>query len=160
VYVGYSPIVGVDADKIAADLPGAHVLSVVRNPWSAYADHKRRPVPLSLAHYVTVWNVHLLQARTFAAKLPGRVHIVRYEDVIEDPVAVLTDVLAKVGVGGSPTLARPSWNGSVLESVVPWGTIRTPTREANEAEREQLGAEEREEIRLRTGPLLGSLGYA
>ena len=48
VYVGYSPIIVVDADKILTDCPQAHVLHVVRNPWSAYADTKKRPVPLSL----------------------------------------------------------------------------------------------------------------
>src|SRR5690606_34063130 len=42
-YVGYSPIIGVDADKILNDLPNAHVLHVVRNPWSAYGDTKKRP---------------------------------------------------------------------------------------------------------------------
>ena len=43
VYVGYSPIIVVDAEKILRDLPQAHVLHVVRNPWSAYADTKKRP---------------------------------------------------------------------------------------------------------------------
>src|SRR4051794_7054729 len=42
IYVGYSPIIGVDADKILNDLPNAHVLHVVRNPWSAYADTRKR----------------------------------------------------------------------------------------------------------------------
>ena len=41
VYVGYSPIVVVDTEKILSDLPQAHVLHVVRNPWSAYADTKK-----------------------------------------------------------------------------------------------------------------------
>src|SRR5215207_4087760 len=41
VYVGYSPIIAVDADKILSDLPQAHFLHVVRNPWSAYADTKK-----------------------------------------------------------------------------------------------------------------------
>ncbi len=45
IYVGYSPIIAVDANKILADFPKAHVLHVVRNPWSAYADTKKRPVP-------------------------------------------------------------------------------------------------------------------
>ena len=49
VYVGYSPIIVVDADKIVADLPGAHVLHIVRNPWSAYADTRKRALPLPLA---------------------------------------------------------------------------------------------------------------
>src|SRR5207249_4837366 len=58
VHVGYSPIIGVDAGAILQDLPGSHILNVVRNPWSAYADTKRRPVPLSISHYTTGWCVH------------------------------------------------------------------------------------------------------
>ena len=47
-YVGYSPIVVVDADKILEDLPGAFVLHVVRNPWSAFADTSTmRAAPVS-----------------------------------------------------------------------------------------------------------------
>ena len=34
-YVGYSPIIGVDTARILRDLPTAHVLHVVRNPWAA-----------------------------------------------------------------------------------------------------------------------------
>src|SRR5262249_21188278 len=33
VYVGYSPVLVVDADKILRELPQAHFLHVVRNPW-------------------------------------------------------------------------------------------------------------------------------
>jgi hypothetical protein len=58
VYVGYSPVVVVDAEKVLADLPDAHVLHVVRNPWSAYADTKKRPVPLSLSSYLLCWTLN------------------------------------------------------------------------------------------------------
>src|SRR5437588_7093193 len=58
VYVGYSPILVVDADKILEELSGAHFLHVVRNPWSAYADTKKRPVPLSLAGYMLGWTLN------------------------------------------------------------------------------------------------------
>src|SRR5262245_28058287 len=57
VYVGYSPIVVVDAGKILGDLTHAHVLHVVRNPWSAFADTKKRPVPLPLADYMLGWTL-------------------------------------------------------------------------------------------------------
>ena len=70
VYVGYSPIVGVDAGKIVADFPNAHVLNLIRNPWSAYADTKKRAVPLSIAHYMTGWVVHQQHALAFAAQYP------------------------------------------------------------------------------------------
>lgn len=158
-YVGYSPIVGVDADKIVQDYADSHVLNVVRNPWSAYADTKKRAVPLSIAHYMTGWSLHQQYALAFAEKYPGRVHILRFEDIVADPAKVLGEFLAKVGIGASPTLARPSWNGKVLEQVYPWGTIRTPTPEANKATAEELSAAEKEEIRLRTKPLLRHFGY-
>ena len=50
------PGVVVDAETILADLPSAHFLHVVRNPWSAYADTKKRPVPLPLADYMLCWT--------------------------------------------------------------------------------------------------------
>lgn len=159
VHVGYSPIIVVDADKIVADLPGAHVLHVVRNPWSSYADTKKRAVPLPLAHYITGWCLNQQAALTFAELHPGRVHVLRFEDIVVDPVGVLGGFLATLGVGSSGTLARPTWNGTVLEQVYPWGTVRTPTAEANRATAEELSAEEQEQIRLRTKPLLGILGY-
>jgi hypothetical protein len=159
IYVGYSPIVGVDADKILDDLPLAHVLNVVRNPCSAYADTKKRPVPLCIAHYMTGWSVHQLAALSFSARFPDRVHVLRYEDLVADPVGILSGVLAKLGVATSETLARPSWNGQPLEEVYPWGTIRSPTVEANRAAADELDAAEKAEIRVRAHPLLRSFGY-
>jgi Sulfotransferase family len=159
VYVGYSPIVGVDSDRILADLPSAHVVNVVRNPWSAYAETKKRPVPLSLAHYMTGWCVHQMAALTHAQQFPERVHLLRYEDVVADPVGVLSSMLARVGVGSSATLERPSWNGKVLDEVYPWGTIRVPTTAANATTARELSREEADEIHQRTGPLLPAFRY-
>lgn len=159
IYVGYSPIIGVDADKILADCEDAHVLNVVRNPWSAYADTRKRAVPLSLAHYMTGWSVHQQYALTFASRFPGRVHVLRYEDIVADPVRTLAAVLARVGAGTSPAIATPSWNGRALEQVHPWGTIRTPTVEANQAAAKELSAAETEEIRMRVAPFLETFGY-
>lgn len=159
VYVGYSPIIGVDADKMLTDFEDSHVLNVVRNPWSAYSDTRRRAVPLSIAHYMTGWSVHQQHALTFAARFPGRVHVLRYEDIVADPVRALSTVLARVGVGSSPAIATPSWNGKTLEQVHPWGTIRSPTPEANAAAAEELSAAEAEEIRMRAGPILQAFGY-
>jgi hypothetical protein len=159
VYVGYSPIIVVDADKIVADLPGAHVLHIVRNPWSAYADTKKRAVPLSLAHYLTAWCLNQQAALTYAEIFPGRVHLLRFEDIIADPVTILGALLARLGVGPSETLARPTWNSTPLPQVYPWGTIRTPTPEANRATADELSDAEKQEILCRTRPLLPLLGY-
>ena len=141
VHVGYSPIVVVDADKIVADFPEAHVLHVVRNPWSAYADTKKRAVPLSMAHYMhglvpePAGGAHLLR------DVPGaRAHL-RFEDIMADPVGRSRRVPATRSASRRPaTLARPTWNGRTLQQVYPWGTIRTPTLEANRATAEELSA--------------------
>lgn len=159
VYVGYSPIIVVDADKILRDLPGAHVLHVVRNPWSAYADTKKRAVPLSMAHYLTGWTLCQHYALSFKEMFPDRIHILRYEDIIRNPQGVLGDLGRKIGFGPSTTMSAPSWNGKPLKEVYPWGTIRIPTPEANIATGRELSETESTEVVRRTKPLLREFGY-
>lgn len=159
-YVGYSPIIGVDGDKILADLPQAHVLHVVRNPWSAYADTKKRPVPLSLEGYLLGWTLNQHYALLFAQKFPDRFHIVRAEDVMNDPAGTLGGLCEKLGIEAADTLSTPSWNGTPLEEVYPWGTIRTPTPEANHATAQELSPEEQSEVAARAWQYLEVLGYS
>ena len=131
VYVGYSPIITVDAAKILTDLPNAHVLHVVRNPWSAYADTKKRPVPMSLEAYTNAWNMNQYSALLAQKRFPERLHIVRTEDVMADPHAALKPVLSALGLEDDSALSVPSWNGTALTEVYPWGTIRAATTQAN-----------------------------
>ena len=159
VYVGYSPIIVVDADKILGDLPQAHFLHVVRNPWSAYADTKKRPVPLPLAHYLTGWTVNQYHALLFREQFPDRMHIVRAEDVMADSVGTLGKVCAKLGLEAAPSLKTPTWNGTALPEVYPWGTIRTPTPEANRATAAELSERERAEVRSRAWQYLEVFDY-
>ena len=159
VYVGYSPIVVVDAAKIFGDLPDAHVLHVVRNPWSAYADTKKRPVPLSLADYMLGWMLNQHHALLFRDQFPGRLHIVRAEDVMSDPRATLGSICEKLGLERSDSLRRVSWNGNVLEEVYPWGTIRQATPEANRATAGELTPAEASEVRARAGTYLETFDY-
>jgi hypothetical protein len=148
VYVGYSPIIAVDADKILQDLPAAHVLHVVRNPWSAYADTKKRPVPLSLEGYLTAWVETQYHALVFQKLHPDRIHIVRFEDVIEAPRETLGKICAKLGLEASDSLEMPTWNGNPLEEVYPWGTIRRASPAANKNTAEELSGEEIDKIRV------------
>ena len=159
VYVGYSPIIGIDAAAILTDLPGAHVLHVVRNPWSAYADTKKRPVPLSLAHYMLGWTLNQYHALLYRGMFPDRMHVVRAEDVMTDPQGTLAGVLSRLGLEPAASLGVPTWNGQRLEQVYPWGTIRTPTPEQNRREAESLSAAERDEIRARTWQYLETFDY-
>ncbi len=159
VYVGYSPIITVDADKILDQLAGAHVLHVVRNPWSAFADTSKRPMPLSLENYLLGWTINQYYALLFQSKYPDRVHIVRAEDVMRDSKAALTPVCDKLGLEPADTLKKFTWNGQELKEVYPWGTIRTPTPEANLATARELNEEQIEEIRVRARPYLESFDY-
>jgi hypothetical protein len=95
----------------------------------------------------------------FKERAPGRVHVLRFEDIVKDPAGVLGDFCKKAGLKPSPTLAKPSWNGKPLTQVYPWGTIRTPTPEANLATAMELSEAERKEVAQRAGPWLKILGY-
>jgi hypothetical protein len=160
VYVGYSPIITVDADRILNDLPQAHVLHVVRNPWSAFADTSKRPVPLSLDKYLLAWTVNQYYALLYRDKYPGRLHIVRAEDVMRDSCATLGSVCEKLNLDArAESLATPTWNGKPLREIYPWGTIRIPTPEANLATARELTAPQIDEIRLRARPYLEFFDY-
>ena len=158
-FVGYSPIIVVDTDRILADLPDAHVLHVVRNPWSAYADTKRRPVPLSLDGYLLRWNICQMHALRARARFPGRVHVVRIEDVMADPHATLGTLCTAIGLDPAESLRQPSWNGQPLQEIYPWGTIRQPTLEANRAAAGSLSPEEHDAIALWAAPYLDAFDY-
>lgn len=159
VYVGYSPIITVDAGRILNDLPGAHVLHVVRNPWSAFADTSKRPMPMSLENYLLGWTMNQYYALLYRDKYPDRVHIVRTEDVMRDPKATLGAVCEKLGLETSDWLNKVTWNRTELKEVYPWGTIRTPTPEANLASARELTREQTEEIRLQARPYLEAFDY-
>lgn len=159
VYVGYSPIIVVDTAKILADLPQAHVLHIVRNPWSAYADTKKRPVPLSLEAYMLGWTLNQYHALLYKEMFPDRVHIVRTEDVMSNPLKTLGSVCEKLGLEVADSLKIPSWNGKVLEEVYPWGTIRRATPEANLVTAKELSEQEQAEIRAHSWQYLDVFDY-
>ena len=159
VYVGYSPVLGVDAEKILSDFPDGHFLHIVRNPWSAYADTKKRPVPLSLSAYMNLWTLSQYFALLALEKHPGRMHVLRLEDVLPDPHSALSPICQALGLAADESLRSVSWNGTPMTEVYPWGTIRTPTPEANRATAAELDAAEREAVRWRAQGYLERLGY-
>ncbi len=159
-YVGYSPIIGVDSEKMVADLGSKGImLHVIRNPFSAYGDTKKRPVPLSLHHYITGWVICQYYMSIYASKFPDNCFIVRYEDIIQDSKKALSAVLQKAGLQTSDTLLYPSWNGKKLTEVYPWGTIRIPTDQVNINTGKELSKEEISEIFLRTKHFLEQFDY-
>lgn len=158
-YVGYSPVIGLDAEKIFADMPHAQVLHVVRNPYSGYADTKKRPFPLSLKKYIWTWNIMQHMALTYSQMYPQNFHILRFEDLVADPKLAMSGLSEKLGIDFSQNTLYPSWNGTKMEAVYPWGTIRNPTPEANMATMNELSVDEKVEIRSTSIVMLKQFGY-
>ena len=159
VYVGYSPIIGVDTARILRDLPDAHVLHVVRNPWAAYADTKKRPKPMSLANYMTAWTTVQYHARLSREQHPKQVHIVRAEDTMADSAQTLGALCRDLGLQANDSLRTMSWNAQPLPEAYPWGTIRRATPDANLATARELTSAERDEVALRAGHYLDAFDY-
>jgi hypothetical protein len=159
VYLGYNPVQVFDTEKILTDFPDGHVLHVIRNPYSGYADTKKRPYPLPLARYVWTWNLSQHLALTYAEKYPKHFHLVRFEDIVADPKGTMTRLCQKLGIASSDTCLRPSWNGQELKEVYPWGTIRTPTPEANVATMNELSETEKAEVTRLSIVMQRLLGY-
>ncbi len=158
-YVGYSPVIALDTEKILKDMPNAHIIHVVRNPYSGYSDTKKRPFPLTLDKYVWTWNIVQHMALTYAESYPKNVHIVRFEDIIENPRKNLSELCGKLDLSDSETLEYPSWNGARLDKVLPWGTIQIPTPEVNKATMDELSADEKAQIRITSSVMLKQFGY-
>lgn len=159
IHVGYSPIIVVDAEKIVDASPHHHVLHVVRNPWSAFADTSKRPVPMNLPDYLQAWCLNQYHALLARERHPDRVHIVRVEDVMANPKTALAPLCDALGIPVADTMNQPTWNGEPLEQVYPWGTIRTATPDANRATAAELSATQQDEIKQRAWQYLDTFDY-
>ncbi len=159
IYLGYNPVQVFDTEKIFADFPNAHVIHVVRNPYSGYSDTKKRPYPLSLARYTWTWNLNQHMALTYAEKYPKQFHIIRFEDIVADTKGALSRLCGQLGIAWSDTCLAPSWNSTVLREVYPWGTIRVPTPDVNVATMNELSESEKAEITRLSIVMQRVLGY-
>ncbi len=159
VYVGYCPIIVFDTEKMLQDFPTSHMVHVVRNPWSAYADTKKRPVPFSLARYLHMWSLNQYFALMYQKMFPNNVHIVRLEDTLANPLKTLGALCEKIGVKPANTLKYTSWNSQRLTGLYPWGTVQTPTPKYNLSMAQSLTDAEKAEIRIRAYPYLDIFKY-
>lgn len=158
-WLGYSPVMNLDTEKIFADFPDGHVIHVVRNPYSGYSDTKKRPFPISLERYGWTWAHCQHLALAYAEKYPKNFHIVRFEDIVADTRGTMGRLCADLGVSWSESCLKPSWNGVPLKEVYPWGTIRIATPEVNVATMNQLSDDEKHRLRQVTIVMQRMLGY-
>ena len=160
VYVGYSPAICLDGDRILEDFPRGHVIHIIRNPFSAYADTKKRPFPLPLRRYVMTWNIYHHVALMHHHSYPDRFHILRYEDLVADPRQALEQLCQRVGIEFSDTMTYPSFNGEdISQQVYPWGTLVKATPEANIDTLNELSDAEFDQVRGLTTEMVRILDY-
>jgi hypothetical protein len=69
-------------------------------------------------------------------------------------------VLDALSLTPDETLKFPSWNGTPLSDVAPWGTIRRATTEANLAAAGELSPDEHDRIAILAGSYLDAFDYS
>lgn len=159
-YVGYSPAIGIDADRMIKDFPNIKIVHIIRNPFSAYRDTKRRPFPQPLTKYLITWNIYHSTVEMFANMYPDNVRIFRYEDEVYDKNKFMHEVCDFIGIKFNDALLYPSWNGKKIETdIAPWGTVLKSTEEYNAQVIDELSEQEKRQIACGTRALAKYFGY-
>ncbi len=159
-YVGYNPGMVADTPKLFADFPNAHVIHVVRNPFSAYADYLKRPYgQQSLEEYLLAYNVGHMLAVNYSVKYKDRFHVIRMEDFLADKRGTLEPILTKIGIPWDDALLKPSFNGRELVTLPPWGTVEKPTLEYTNEIAAALPVEIKMAITNECALLIKTFGY-
>lgn len=160
-YVGYSPPILFNADKFFHDFPNGKMIHVIRNPYSGYADTKKRPFPMSLTKYCRIWSLAQLEAMNLLMKYPKNFFVVHYEDMMgNDKSKEMKKISEKLEIEYSDTMLYPSFNGQKLESVYPWGTIIKADEQTNINTALELSIRESAQIEKETGYIGERLGYS
>jgi hypothetical protein len=159
-YVGYSPAIGIDAERMIKDNPSVKIIHIIRNPFSAYRDTKRRPFPQDINRYLITWNIYHSTVELFAKQYPINVQIFRYEDIIMDKEKSMRAMANFIGIDFEMTMLYPSWNGVELKGdIAPWGTVMRSTSEYNLEIIKDLSTEEQFRIVSATRALAAHFGY-
>ena len=160
VYVGYSPAIGIDAARMIKDFPDIKIIHIVRNPFSAYRDTKRRPFPQDLSKYLITWNIYHSTVEMYQKMYPQNIKIVRYEDMVYDKTKFMAELAAFIGIEFEDTMLYPSWKSKRIDAdIAPWGTVLRSTEEYNSKIIDELSEEEKKQITGGTMALAKHFGY-
>ena len=159
-FVGYSPAIGIDAERIIRDFPDVKIIHIIRNPFSAFFDTKRRPFPQTINKYLITWNIYHSTVEIFAKQYPNNVRIFRYEDLVSDKELFMKEISKFIKVDFHSSMLFPSWNGVELQGdIAPWGTVMRSTFDYNKQVIELLSNEERKLIGISTAAIARHFHY-
>lgn len=160
IYVGYSPAIGIDAERMIKDFPGVKIIHIVRNPFSAYRDTKRRPFPQDLSKYLITWNIYHSTVEMYAKMYPDNVRIFLYEDEVADKFKFMHQIAEFLEIDFEDSMMYPSWNGmEIKDDIAPWGTVLRSTEEYNAGIIDELSENEKLQIIAGTKALAKHFGY-
>jgi hypothetical protein len=167
-FVGYCPTIVVETDKIMKDFPNAHIIHIVRNPFSGYADTLKRPKVVSIEKYCQTWNILQLYAVNYRNKYPNNFHIITYENFIDCKELEFKFLFKSVGIpypdnwkhfDSIDSDVYPSFNGKELKEMYPWGTIKEATSDANIKTAKELSKEQKNKILNECNFMIDIFGY-
>jgi hypothetical protein len=159
-YVGYSPVIAIDADRMVKDFPDIRIAHILRNPFSAYRDTKRRPFPQPINRYLITWNIYHSTMAMHAGTYPDNVRLFRYEDLVRDKKSFMTGMAEYIGVKFEESMLYPSWNGKeIAQDIAPWGTVLESTEQYNKDIISDLSAAEKRQIAIATAAVARHFRY-
>ena len=160
VYVGYCPAIGIDSERMISDFPNMKIIHIVRNPFSAYANTKNRPFPLSLERYIRTWNIYHHTVLMLEQKFPKNIKIVRFEDIVGSTEDTMRTISRFLQIQYNETMLYPSFNSKdISRNISPWGAVQKSTNEYNIELAKSLSKEEAKEIFSYTKLSLSWFGY-
>ncbi len=157
--LGHCPILFVDADKVLCDFPAAKFVHLIRHPLSTFYDTKKRLPHLKLKEFAQIWNLCAYLGFYYRSKYPEHFLTLRYEDLLSKPTQALKSVCRFLGISYQKQLRKPSWNGTPLNEVKPFGGIPTPSQTYESKIRRLISQQVRSEIFRITCQAQGLFGY-
>jgi hypothetical protein len=153
--LAHCPVWIMDAEKILADFPDAHILHVVRSVEQCYSDFLKRHPQVKAIDYVKKWLIVNMYAYTMAMKYPASIRLAFFHDISEDTVTSLNPVLKWAGLDELNEKPVPTWCGKALnlEDMGPFGGVPAISNKHEENSLSELPANDRVLLKEATAPL-------
>lgn len=111
LFISHCPVLNLDSNLIFEDFPDAHILQVIRSPFSGFMDMKGRHPNLDANMYALKWSLVNQAAALASQKWPNNFRIIFFEDLLADCKTVLNDAAQWVGIDNFIETPIPFWNG-------------------------------------------------
>jgi hypothetical protein len=113
--VGFEPGETTALDAYTRLYPDGRVISLVRDPWSWYASHrKKQRTKGNLELALDTWRVHVAAALRLRVEDPERVMLVLFSDLLDRTEATMKALARCLDIPFEPGLVVPSFNGMAI----------------------------------------------